>query len=235
MNEVKSIEHHGELNFQFLVDSIHQTDTFFVRQVQKQVNIALTLRNWLIGFYIFEYEQRGNDRAAYGQQLYSEIAKRLNQKNLKSIRERHLYLCKDFYKCYPEILRTASAKFYLSEFQAVGILRTMSAESESLPQTGNTPPENAESVKSTDLLLNRLSFSHFIELIHTNTSLQRNFYEVQTIANGWSVRDLKRAINSMLFERTGLSSDKKLTLELHKQNNKLEPEDVFRNPIYWNF
>jgi len=42
---------------------IQQTNLFFLQQVQRQVNTALSLRNWVIGFYIFEYEQRGEDRA----------------------------------------------------------------------------------------------------------------------------------------------------------------------------
>ena len=55
-------------------------------------------------------------------------------------------------------------------------------------------------------LLNRLSFSHFIELFKAETTLKRSFYEIEAIKNNWSVRDLQRAMNSMLFERTGFKS-----------------------------
>jgi hypothetical protein len=55
------------------------------------------------------------------------------------------------------------------------------------------------------LLLGRLSFSHFVELVKIESSLKRTFYETESIRNNWSVRELQRAINSMLFERTGLS------------------------------
>jgi len=100
-------------NLENLTTTIQETNSFFLNKVQKQVNTALTLRNWLIGFYIVEYEQSGKDRAEYGKQLYKVIADRLIKKGLKSIRERHLYLCKDLYKAYPQILRTPSAKSYL--------------------------------------------------------------------------------------------------------------------------
>jgi hypothetical protein len=45
-----------------LSENIHAANTFFLRKAQKQVNTSLTLRNWLIGFYLVEYEQSGKDR-----------------------------------------------------------------------------------------------------------------------------------------------------------------------------
>ena len=80
-----------------LTTTIQATNTYFLNKVHKQINTALTLRNWLIGFYIIEYEQSGKDRAEYGKQLYKAIADRLLKRGLKSIRERHLYVCKDLY------------------------------------------------------------------------------------------------------------------------------------------
>jgi len=56
--------------------------------------------------------------------------------------------------------------------------------------------------------LSRLSFSHFIELINADTPLKIAFYEVQTVKNNWSVRELNRAMSTLLFERTGLSTNK---------------------------
>ena len=99
-----------------LTTTIQDTNSFFLDKVQRQVNTALTLRNWIIGYYVAEYEQSGKDRADYGKQLFKAIAESLLKKGLKSIRERHLYLCKDLYKAYPHILRTVSAKSYLIDF-----------------------------------------------------------------------------------------------------------------------
>lgn len=111
-----------------LARTIQDTNSFFLNKVQRQVNKALTIRNWIIGYYISEYEQSGKDRADYGQQLFKAIAEKLLKKGLTSIRERHLYLCKDLYKAYPQILRTLSAKSYLIDFQYSSILQTVSAE-----------------------------------------------------------------------------------------------------------
>lgn len=51
-----------------------------------------------------------------------------------------------------------------------------------------------------EMLLSRLSFSHFVELLNAETVLKRSFYEVQTIKNNWSARELSRAMNTLLFE-----------------------------------
>jgi predicted nuclease of restriction endonuclease-like (RecB) superfamily len=211
-------------NLEQLTTTIQQTNQYFLNKVQKQVNTALTLRNWIIGFYISEYEQSGKDRAEYGKKLFKAIESNLKQKGLSSIRERHLYLCRDLYKAYPQILRTVSAESYLADFQHPEILRTASAE-----LTGE------EYNPDINLLLTNLSFSHFIELLKADTDAQRRFYEQQAIKNNWGVRDLKRAIESLLYERTGLSTDKAAVLKNHLSENKVKPEDVFRNTYLLEF
>ncbi|MCW3463467.1 PDDEXK nuclease domain-containing protein [Chitinophaga nivalis] len=113
-------------------------------------------------------------------------------------------------------------------------MRTLSAKSITTESTTNQPI--VDNLKTTsDLLPNRLSFSHFIELLKSDTPLKRSFYEIETIKNNWSVRDLQRAINSMLYERTGLSSDKQAMLESQTKSEGLKPEDVFRNPYMLEF
>jgi predicted nuclease of restriction endonuclease-like (RecB) superfamily len=211
-------------NFESLAATIHQTNSFFLNKVQRQVNTALTLRNWIIGYYIVEYEQSGKDRADYGLGLFKAIAKRLIKMGVKSLQERNLYLCRDFYRAYPQILQTLSAKSYLVDFKPFAILQTLSAI---LPE----PDESA----NLNLLLTNLSFSHFIELLKADTDVKRRFYEVHAIQSNWGVRDLKRAIESLLYERTGLSTDKEATLKKHIVQNDWKPEDVFRNTYLLEF
>jgi len=112
-----------DLNELFLL--IGETQQYFKQQVQKQVNTALTLRNWFFGFYITEYELNGADWAEYVTKLYKEVAKQLEKQGFKKIRERHLHLCKDFYFKYPNILRSATAKLYISNFQILEIFRSL--------------------------------------------------------------------------------------------------------------
>jgi hypothetical protein len=165
----------------------------------QQVNYWLTVRNWVIGWYIAEYEQHGFDRATYGTRLMPELARRLQA--VRGLSAQQLYRCVDFYRTYPEIFSTVSR-----ELPALGLL--------ALPLAPVAPATPGLGVPP-DLLLNRLSFSHFLELLPLTTPLQRAFYEVQSVKNNWSVRELKRAIESLLYERTGPSSDKAAVLAAH--------------------
>ncbi|QHS60474.1 DUF1016 N-terminal domain-containing protein [Chitinophaga agri] len=150
------MESNKSSSIETLVNSIKETNHYFLNKVQKQVNTALTLRNWIIGFYIVEYEQNGNDRAVYGQKLYKEIASNLNKAGIKSIRERHLYLCKDFYKAYSNILRTPSAKLYLSDSYGVKFLQPLSEKLHSVEiQSSQRSPADSKTISN--LLLERLS------------------------------------------------------------------------------
>ena len=214
-----------------LVLILGETQQYFQQQAQRQVNTALTLRNWLFGFYIVEYDLNGADRAEYGQRSLKEIANRA--KNIAGLSERNLYLFKAFYLAYPQILQSATAKLHLSEFQHFSNLQSVTAKSISVQNLS----KGEESKPQTDVnkLLNQLSFTHIIELLKADTGLKRSFYEIESLKNNWSVRELQRAMNSMLFERTGLSTDKQAVLDKHIKQEQLLPEDVFRNPYMLEF
>jgi predicted nuclease of restriction endonuclease-like (RecB) superfamily len=211
-------------NIEQLSSAIQQTNHFFLNKVQKQVNTALTLRNWLIGHYILAYEMAGKDRATYGANLMKTLAKKMAEKGTKSLQERNLYLCRDFCQAYPRILQTLSAKSYLIDFQQSEILQTASAK---LPDVEDSPELNQ--------LITQLSFSHFIELLKADTEPKRRFYEKQAIQNNWGVRDLKRAIESLLYERTGLSTDKPKVLKQFNQQTDPKPEALFKNTYLLEF
>ncbi|MEY4934879.1 MAG: hypothetical protein RIS64_1238 [Bacteroidota bacterium] len=78
-----------------LVEQITQIHDYFQKEAVQQVNTSLTIRNWLVGLRLYEYEQKGQDRATYGTRLYKVIAKQLAA--IKGLSEPRLYLCKDFY------------------------------------------------------------------------------------------------------------------------------------------
>lgn len=86
-----------------------------------------------------------------------------------------------------------------------------------------------------DKLINQLSFTHIIELLKADTPIKRNFYEMEAVKNAWSVRELQRAMNSMLYERTGLSTNKQAVIDKQVKKERLHPEEVFRNPYILEF
>jgi hypothetical protein len=95
-----------------LLSQISQLDGQLTTQAAKSIDRLLTIRNWLIGGYLFEYEQNGTDRANYGSKLEQTIAETLDRKGLS---ERNLKLFKQFYVVYPQIMQTVSAQFKLPE------------------------------------------------------------------------------------------------------------------------
>lgn len=95
-------------DFDALVTSIvhiHQQTQAFA---SKAVNVALTLRNWLIGYRIVEFEQQGNDRAAYGERLLPALAERLSAAGLKRVDVRELRRFRRIYDVYPQIRETVT-------------------------------------------------------------------------------------------------------------------------------
>lgn len=82
----------------------------------------------------------------------------------------------------------------------------------------------------------QLSWSHYIELLMIGDSLERSFYEKQCIKERWSVRELRRQINSALFYRIALSKNKKGVIELSKKGQIIEEaRDLIKEPYILEF
>ncbi len=191
-----------ELNFQTLVGAIQQLHSKLAAQASRAVNVSLTLRNWLIGCHIAEYELHGADRARYGENLFSELATELGHLKISNSNRRQLYRYLRFYRFYPEIMGTLSPQLHVSS----------------------------------EKLLHHLSYSHFDLLVDIDDDLKRTFYEIECIRGGWSVRELKRQINSLYYERSGLSKDKKkLAMLAHESAEIAEPKLAIRDPYIFEF
>ena len=220
-----------------LVQSIQDANKFFLDQTQRQVNTALTLRNWVIGYYIVEYEQKGADRAEYGERLMKKLAEKIKKTGIKGISFSSLKLFKQFYTIYPQLIIELKKHPQLLSDNSGEKSQTLSGQL----QLNDNHIVQAVSEQSgirqnpVDELLGKLSFSHFVELIRIDTPLKRLFYETEAIVNNWSVRELQRAIDSMLYERTGLSKDKEVVLDLHRKGSGLTPADIFRSPYFLDF
>ena len=81
-----------------------------------------------------------------------------------------------------------------------------------------------------------LSWSHYCELLSVENPLARSFYEKEAVNNYWSFRELKRQINSQLFERLALSKDSSAVMKLAKRGHIIEtPDDVIKDPYVLEF
>ena len=198
-------------NFNNLIKKIETTHNILQAQAVKSVSTTLSIRNWIIGHYIVEYEQNGADRAEYGAKIIENLVQKL--KHIKGISATNLRLFRAFYTNYPQISQNVSKAFRIQQ--------TVSVKSLEIP------------VKQ---LLNSCSFSHFIEFLKIDDSLKRLFYEIETIKGNWSVRELRRQINSATYERIGLSKNKKEMINsIQEKSQNLIPQQIIKDPYILEF
>jgi len=216
-------------NFEKLVGTIRHVHEEMAAQAGKAVNLSLTLRNWLIGFYITAYEQNGADRAQYGAHLIEDLSYRLAEEGMDGVASRSLRQYRQFYLVYPEIWQTPSAKT-IERLIPTSIWQTLSAKSQTSP-----PIQKQPTIQAIELI-QKLSFSHFAELIVISDETKRLFYEIECIRGNWSVRELKRQIGSLYYERSGLSKGKKKLAALaQKGAEAADPKLAIRDPYVFEF
>jgi len=220
-------------DFDSLVSSIVHIHLETQAFAAKAVNVALTLRNWLIGFRIVEFEQQGKDRATYGEKLIDSLAQTLADRGLNRVTPRELRRFRQFYQVYPQIGESLAPKS--GERQEYGSLLHLLPASP-IPIRESLTPETGHAESQTPPCLLRLSFTHFNELIQLPDDTQRRFYEVECIRGNWSVRELRRQISSLYFERSGLSKNKtKLSAMAHTAADTLQPAHIIRDPYVFEF
>ena len=227
-----------QMNFESLVGQINQVQDVLQAQAAHAINLSLTARNWLVGCYIVEYEQHGEDRAKYGEKLLKNLAQSLNRRGFG---ERRLYEFRQTYLIYPQIgpviagylvknnhddiLRLPTAKLQLDDYLKDEKLRLLTAKSGD--KEWQTPA---------DRLFNRLSATHLILLSNLKDPLKRAFYEQETIRGCWTVTELDRQVSSQYYERMGLSKDKKALQRLTDNNaQQLTPHDIIHDPVSLEF
>lgn len=182
------------------------------------VNTALAVTYWLMGRRIVEFEQKGKQRAKYGEATSRRISEDLTKKFGKGFSLPQLKNIRKFYLTYTEKSYTASSQLKqktksqtLSSQSVVIIPNTLSAQ---FP----------------------LSWSHYCLLMRLDESFKREFYEVECIRGNWSVRQLDRQIQSMLYERTALSKRKlSVIAKAHEKSITLGPEDEIKDPYILEF
>ncbi len=207
----------------FSIVHIHQQTQAFAA---KAVNVALTLRNWLIGCRIVEFEQEGNDRAAYGENLMAKLSQRLATHGLPQVTARDLRRFRQLYQTYPQIWQSVTAKLR-SDIGFMGMPSSIRESVTAKSQLGE---------KVSPQLIQRLSFTHLAELIQLPDDTQRRFYEIECIRGNWSVRELRRQIASLYYQRSGLSKDKaKLSTLAHAAAETLKPAHIIRDPYVFEF
>jgi len=211
------------MDFNLLIQNIKQTHDSLYKSVTKSVNAHLTLRNLLTGFYIVEFEQNGEDRAKYGTKLLQGIADKIK---IKGLTTPELSRCRQFYTIYQPILGSATQEF--NNILPTNILGSLTQEL----QKTDIEVDKAHYMK----ILSSVSYTHFVELLKIEDDLKRKFYELLILNSQLSVRELKRQIHSLAFERVGLSENNEIAYKQLKQ--KIEPAkniDLVKSHYFFEF
>lgn len=250
------------MDFPQLSNNIQLTHNLLQNNVMRAINQNITARNWLVGYWIVEFEQNGEDRAKYGDKLLTELAKAIG---IKGMGRSMLNVCRKAYLVYPNIglevgkfllrqhdsqiiqtvfgllqqngnqydkkIQTLSGKLQLPEiFQSVTeksqaeIMVLTQIGEKSLPRVGG------------DKVFNNLSFSHLMELISIENPLKRTFYEIETIKGCWSVRELRRQIDTLCYERAGISKNpEKLMALVNEKAETAMPTNIVKSPYVFDF
>ena len=252
------------MDFPQLTSNIMVAHSALQNNAMRAINQNITARNWLVGYWIVEFEQNGEDRAKYGEKLLSELAK---VTRIKGMGKSMLNLCRLFYKKYPgvglevvkyllanrnqEIIQSLIGKFQVAENENDGIFQSLigklpiSKDSifQSLTEKSGddsvlVPTDSIEVIPQVgdDKIFSRLSFTHIIPLLSIDDPLKRSFYEIETIKGCWSVRELRRQIDTLCYERAGLSkSPEKLMALINEKADVALPANIVKSPYVFDF
>lgn len=234
-NEVKKYLHDGmELPFEDWSKTLHSfNDLASIVQTThdaaqssavKAINRMQTMRNWLIGYYIVEFEQHGKDRAEYGTQLLKKLEERVDRKGLTTTLFKW---ARKFYRLYPQMM----------ENLPIPICATVMHQLQPIENKEDTIGASMmhQLVTPGKTIISHLSFTHLREIMTLDDPLARYFYEQECIKCTWSVRELRRQISTNLYVRAGISANPEKLLSLPSVQGHDSAELQIRQPFTFEF
>lgn len=177
------------------------------KQAKTAVNLSMVYAYYEIGHRIYEEEQQGKERAAYGKYLLKELSDHLSKKFGKGFSITNLKQMRQFYLTYrdDQISQKVSDQF-----------------------------KNLPVVSGGRKFF--LSWSHYLKLMRISNIEERHFYEIEAVKNGWSLSEMKRQFDSSLYERLALSRNKDKVARLASEGQTIEnPEDAVKDPYVLEF
>lgn len=219
---VEQWENRLDISFGDLVSAVESVHRYSHQSAVKAINRYATMRNWLIGFFIVEYQQKGKDRAVYGEKLLKRLEESLGTRGLNVTLFQN---CRLFYALYPQV-----AGLFQIEIQPTALAESGKIE----PRRAIQPTLSAEFATDGNTLVGNLSFAHITELVHIDDETIRLFYEKECIRCGWSVRELRRFIATNLHVRVGMSKSSESAVTSLPASDRANVLDI-RQPYTFEF
>lgn len=177
------------------------------KKAKTAVNLSMVYAYFEIGRMIVEEEQQGKNRAAYGQQLLKELSAHLTKTCGKGFSVGNLKNIRQFYKVY---------------------------STDQIGETVFSQFENFPAVCTGRKFF--LSWSHYLKLMRIENVDERHFYEIESVKNDWSLRELQRQFDSALYQRLLLSTEKGNVKQLAKKGQIIEKSsDLVKDPYVLEF
>lgn len=184
-------------------------------RVANYANSVMVFTYFEVGKLIIEEFQNGKERANYGENLLYSISNDIKNKGLKGFSVQNLERMRNFYITYSN----SSNELRNSD----------------LFQKSSTPLRISEKEENFIKIL-PLSWSHYLFMLRIENELERQFYEVESFSNHWTLRELERQFNSGLYERITLSKNKDEIKKLVSEGQLIEnPKDIFKEPYILEF
>jgi predicted nuclease of restriction endonuclease-like (RecB) superfamily len=217
--------------------------------VVRTVNSQMVIAYWLIGREIVEELQKGRDRAGYGKRLLANLSQALSEKFGGGFSVPNLKLFRQFYQTFsdrqPRAVTTTENELAT---QCVSNLQLASEHGD--VELGTECVTNPYPLKQQDDTQNHLhcvrissnpfhpslGWSHYRILMRIKRIEIRDFYEAEAIEGEWSVRELERQINSLLYERLLKSKDKAgVRRDTLADSANPRPIDIIKDPYVLEF
>jgi predicted nuclease of restriction endonuclease-like (RecB) superfamily len=218
-----------DVNYQAILGDISNVIDAARRSAARSVNCMMTAAYWLIGHRILEFEQKGSERADYGEELLKRLSRDLTWRYGRGFAKSNLYQMRSFYIAYQDIFQTPSGRSDgLYPSSGLQNFRTLSGTRELLSfQKVQTMASHFP-----------LPWSSYVRLLSVKNENARRFYETEALRGGWSVRQLDRQINSQFYERTALSKNKAAMLTKGQKalpEDRVLPEEQIKDPYMLEF
>ncbi len=210
-----------------LVDDIGKLLESARRTSARVLNSLMTATYWEIGRWIVEFEQSGADRAEYGDSLLLRLSEDLGARHGRGFSPDNLESMRRFYRA----------------FSPAPISETVSRKSHSTPPTSSISETLSRKLATPSIQSPQSAFplpwSHYVLLSRNSRSPEAlDFYHTEALRGGWTVRQLKRQIDSQFYERTALSRDKVAMLEKggkSQSGDKLTADEEIKDPLVLEF
>lgn len=206
------------------------------RTSARAVNAVMTATYWEIGRRLVEFEQGGKERADYGETLLLNLSQDLTNRFGRGFGKSNLFMMRRFFLITSPIFQTLSGKLKEAETEFQIFQTPSGISSAQSPQA--SPPESLGRINEIARAF-PLPWSHYVLLVSRSRSPEAlDFYHTEALRGGWSVRQLKRQIDTQFYERTALSTNKAAMLKkggVPKAEDKVTADEEVKDPLVLEF